>query len=206
MIIDSVKKYKGTTYEVIIDGNRIWLHKDIVADYGLTQKKEISEEKYTDMILASDRRRAVERGMYLLDYRDYSYKELFKKLSENYDEEICYYAVDKLVSLGIINDRRYAENLARKYIEVKKFGFYRASNEMYRKGIDRELVDEILEVYRDSTPDRICELINKKYHDCLDDRDKLRKMKNALVRQGYSFDEINTAVRMLECADDDEYQ
>ena len=206
MIIDSVKKYKGTTYEVIIDGNRIWLHKDIVADYGLAYKKEISEEKYTDMLLASDRRRAVERGMYLLDYRDYSYKELFKKLSENYDEEICYYAVDKLVSLGIINDRRYAENLARKYIEVKKYGFYRASNEMYRKGIDRELVDEILEVYRDSTSDRICELINKKYHDCLDDRDKLRKMKNALVRQGYSFDEINTAVRMLECADDDEYQ
>ena len=77
---------------------------------------------------------------------------------------------------------------------------------MYRKGIDRELVDEILEVYRDSTSDRICELINKKYHDCLDDRDKIRKMKNALVRQGYSFDEINTAVRMLECADDDEYQ
>ncbi|MDD6825176.1 MAG: regulatory protein RecX [Oscillospiraceae bacterium] len=206
MIIDSVKKYKGTTYEVVIDGNRIWLHKDIVADYGLAYKKEISEEKYTDMLLASDRRRAVERGMYLLDYRDYSYKELFKKLSENYDEEICYYAVDKLVSLGIINDRRYAENLARKYIEVKKYGFYRASNEMYRKGIDRELVDEILEVYRDSTSDRICELINKKYHDCLDDRDKLRKMKNALVRQGYSFDEINTAVRMLECADDDEYQ
>ena len=206
MIIDSVKKYKGTTYEVVIDGNRIWLHKDIVSDYGLAYKKEISEEKYTDMLLASDRRRAVERGMYLLDYRDYSYKELFKKLSENYDEEICYYAVDKLVSLGIINDRRYAENLARKYIEVKKYGFYRASNEMYRKGIDRELVDEILEVYRDSTSDRICELINKKYHDCLDDRDKLRKMKNALVRQGYSFDEINTAVRMLECADDDEYQ
>ena len=206
MIIDSVKKYKGTTYEVVIDGNRIWLHKDIVADYGLAYKKEISEEKYTDMLLASDRRRAVERGMYLLDYRDYSYKELFKKLSENYDEEICYYAVDKLVSLGIINYRRYAENLARKYIEFKKYGFYRASNEMYRKGIDRELVDEILEVYRDSTSDRICELINKKYHDCLDDRDKIRKMKNALVRQGYSFDEINTAVRMLECADDDEYQ
>ena len=88
MIIDSVKKYKGTTYEVVIDGNRIWLHKDIVADYGLAYKKEISEEKYTDMLLASDRRRAVERGMYLLDYRDYSYKELFKKLSENYDEEI----------------------------------------------------------------------------------------------------------------------
>lgn len=205
MIIDSVKKYKGTTYEVIIDGNRLWLHKDIVADYGLAVVKEISEERYAEMILASDRRRAVERGMYLLDYRDYSYKELFKKLLENYDEDICYYAVDKLASLGIINDRRYAENLARKYIEVKKYGFYRASNEMYRKGLDKELVNEILEAYEDSTTERICEIIKKKYSESLDDRDKVRKMKNALVRQGYSYDDINKAVRMLECTDDDEY-
>lgn len=205
MIISSVAKYKGTTYEVVIDGSRIYLHRDIVADYGLAPMKEISEEKYAEMMLASDRRRATERGMYLLDYRDYSYQELFKKLLENYDEEICYYVTDKLASLGILNDRRYAENLARKYVEVKKYGFYRASNEMYRKGLDRELVDEVLSAYEDSTVDRICEIISRKYGGCLDDRDKVRKMKNALARQGYSFDDINSAVRMMECADDDEF-
>jgi len=205
VIISSVAKYKGTTYEVVIDGSRIYLHRDIVADYGLAPMKEISEEKYAEMMLASDRRRATERGMYLLDYRDYSYQELFKKLLENYDEEICYYVTDKLASLGILNDRRYAENLARKYVEVKKYGFYRASNEMYRKGLDRELVDEVLSAYEDSTVDRICEIISRKYGGCLDDRDKVRKMKNALARQGYSFDDINSAVRMMECADDDEF-
>jgi regulatory protein len=163
---------------------------------------ELSEERYSDMLLASDRRRAIERGMYLLDYRDYSYKELFRKLSESYDEEICFYAVDKLASLGIINDRRYAENLAHKYIEVKKYGFYRASNEMYLRGLDKELVNEVLEAYREGTVGRICEVIRKKYSSYLDDRDKIHKMKNALVRMGYSYDEINTAVQSLECSDD----
>ena len=33
MIINSVTKYKGTTYEVVIDGEKIYLHRDIVADF-----------------------------------------------------------------------------------------------------------------------------------------------------------------------------
>jgi regulatory protein len=205
VIINSVEKYKGTTYEVVIDGNRIYLHRDIVADYGLRAMSELSDERYREMCLASDRRRAVERALYLLDYRDYSYKELFRKLSENYDEDICFYAADKLASLGVINDRRYAENLAHKYIEVKKYGFYRASNEMYLKGLDKELVNEVLEAYEDSTVERICEIIRKKYSSYIDDRDKVRKMKNALARMGYSFDDINEAVSSFGCLDD-QYQ
>ena len=85
MTVNSAARYKGSTWEVFIDGNRIYLHKEIVADYGLRPGAEISPERYEEMMLASDRRRATERGLYLLDYRDYSYSELFKKLNENYD-------------------------------------------------------------------------------------------------------------------------
>lgn len=206
MTVNSAARYKGSTWEVFIDGNRIYLHKEIVADYGLRPGAEISPERYEEMMLASDRRRATERGLYLLDYRDYSYSELFKKLNENYDEDTCYYVLNKLVSLGLINDRRYAENLARKYMEVQKYGYYRASNEMYRKGLDRELVAEVLSTYDEGTAERICEIIRQKYSGYLDDPDKVRRMKNALARRGYSFSDINEAVRMMECADYDEYE
>lgn len=206
MTVNSAARYKGSTWEVFIDGNRIYLHKEIVADYGLRPGAEISTERYEEMMLASDRRRATERGLYLLDYRDYSYSELFKKLNENYDEDTCYYVLNKLVSLGLINDRRYAENLARKYMEVQKYGYYRASNEMYRKGLDRELVAEVLSTYDEGTAERICEIIRQKYSGYLDDPDKVRRMKNALARRGYSFSDINEAVRMMECADYDEYE
>lgn len=206
MTVNSAARYKGNTWEVFIDGNRIYLHKEIVADYGLRPGAEISPERYEEIMLASDRRRATERGLYLLDYRDYSYSELFKKLNENYDEDTCYYVLNKLVSLGLINDRRYAENLARKYMEVQKYGYYRASNEMYRKGLDRELVTEVLSVYEEGTAERICEIIRQKYSGYLDDPDKVRRMKNALARRGYSFSDINDAVRMMECADYDEYE
>ena len=206
MTVNSAARYKGSTWEVFIDGNRIYLHKEIVADYGLRPGAEISPERYEEMMLASDRRRATERALYLLDYRDYSYSELFKKLNENYDEDTCYYVLNKLVSLGLINDRRYAENLARKYMEVQKYGYYRASNEMYRKGLDRDLGAEVLSTYDEGTAERICEIIRQKYSGYLDDPDKVRRMKNALARRGYSFSDINEAVRMMECADYDEYE
>lgn len=206
MTVNSAARYKGSTWEVFIDGNRIYLHKEIVADYGLRPGAEISPERYEEMMLASDRRRATECALYLLDYRDYSYSELFKKLNENYDEDTCYYVLNKLVSLGLINDRRYAENLARKYMEVQKYGYYRASNEMYRKGLDRDLVAEVLSTYDEGTAERICEIIRQKYSGYLDDPDKVRRMKNALARRGYSFSDINEAVRMMECADYDEYE
>ena len=53
---------------------------------------------------------------------------------------------------------------------------------------------------------RICEIIRQKYSGYLDDPDKVRRMKNALARRGYSFSDINEAVRMMECADYDEYE
>lgn len=204
MIISSVAVFKGNTFEVIVEGKKIYLHKDIVADYGLRSTKEISEELLEEILTASEKRKAFERGMYLLDYRDYSYKELFEKLASSYDEDICFYVADRLAELGILNDRRYAENLARKYIEVKKYGPYRASMEMYRKGINRELINEILEKYSENTIDVLYELVMKKYSTYLGDRDKVRKMKNALVRLGYSFDDINKVVRMCECPEEDE--
>ena len=201
MIITSVQKYKGDTFEICVDEKKIYLHRDIVVDYHIKAMTEISEELFEEILTASEKRRATERGLYLLDYRDYSYKELFKKLSENYDEDTCFYVVYKLTGMGLINDRRYAANLAQKYIEVKKFGPYRASAEMCRKGLSRELVNEALSKYEDDTIEILYEFVMKKYSRYLSDPDGIRKTKNALVRQGYSFDDINTVMKIIAESD-----
>ena len=99
MIITSLEKYKGSTYEVTVDKQKIYLHKDIILDFGIKVSKEISEEKLEEILEASEKRRAFERAMYLLDYRDYSYRELFGKLSESYEEDICFYVLNKLAGL-----------------------------------------------------------------------------------------------------------
>ena len=77
--------------------------------------------------------RAKERALYILEARDHSYAELYSKLEKNYSEEICFAVCDKMTEIGLINDSLYAKKLAKYYFTVKKYGKYRAFNEMKRK-------------------------------------------------------------------------
>lgn len=196
--IQTVEKYKGSTYRIDFEeGEPAFLNSDVISRFNIKNGMEIPESAWEQITYANDFRRAKERALYLLDYRDYSYVELFKKLEKNYDEDICYDVVDFLANAGIINDRRYAENLGEKLMTVKKCGYYKAFREMRQKGISAELADEILSKYEDGTVDRIIELLNTKYARRLEEENGLTKVKNALVRQGYSYKDINEAVSLI---------
>jgi len=200
MRITSIKKYKGTTYEVMIDEERkFYLHADIIADFGMRSDMELDKPELRKIIYASNFRRAFQYALHLLDYRDYSYRDMYLKLEKTYkNENLCYAVMDKLVKIGVINDVRYAERLARKFVEAKKFGRYRAKREMYAKGIDNEIADNALKVYEEMFGENLESLIEKKYSRLLtdeSDRKSVEKVKNSLVRCGYSFGEVNRAVR-----------
>ena len=91
MKITSVKKYKGTTYEVVIDEERkIYLHADIIADYSVFAGTELDTAALRKIIWASNFRRAYQRALFLLDYRDYPYAEMYNKLLGTYkSERLC---------------------------------------------------------------------------------------------------------------------
>lgn len=142
--------------------------------------------------------RARERALYILEGRDCSYTELYEKLAKNYDDGVCRAVCDNMAELSLIDDRRYAEKLARHYMTVKKFGIYRAKQEMRRKGIDDELAEEFLEEYEEDTLTRLGELVETKYARYLGDEKGIRKVKSALVRMGYSYGDINAVLEEYE--------
>lgn len=197
MNIKSVNLYKGRAYCIETDdGNKYYLHRDIISDFGICSGMEISERKFAEVMEASYKRRAYERALYLLDYRDYSYVEMLEKLSQTYPEDISRETADRLAGNNLINDRRYAENLAEKYCKVKKYGVYRAKQEILRKGIPSETADEVLEEYADCAYENIKDIISRKYADILTenpDRKNRVKVMNALVRLGYGYDDIRKA-------------
>lgn len=198
MRITSVELYKGKVYCVELDDEeKLFFHRDIVYDFGLTQGMELDKSELEEILRASESRRARERALYLLDYKDYSYIELLEKLEKNYDEDICFEVLDSLAERGLIDDRRYAENLARKLFDGKKYGPNRVRQEMNRKGIPQEIIENILDEYEDGTYERLEEIINKKYSDNLGDYKSIEKVKAALVRRGYSFSIINEVLRDL---------
>ncbi len=199
MKITSLRQYKGTTYEAELDDDRkIYLHIDIVTDFGLYCGMELERDTLRKIIYASNFRRAYQYALYSLDYRDYSYSEMYKKLEKTYkNEKLCFAVMERLVKFSFINDRRYAEKLARKYVETKRFGLRRAKTEMYAKGLPSDIIDEALEEFEGLTEENLAYLLEKKYARLLEDRDDrktIEKVKSALVRYGYGFSDINRAV------------
>ncbi len=195
MKITSIEPFKGKTLKVSFEsGEPIFINSDIAAEYHLEKDIEIPQGGIDDIVRANDIRRAKERALYLLDNRDYSYAELFKKLSENYDEDICYEVLNRLAELGCIDDRRYARYLAEKLCAVKKYGYFKAREEMRLKGLSRDIIEEALEEYTGDCSERLLELIDKKYARYLTDEKGVKKVKAALARLGYSFADINAAI------------
>ena len=115
--ITGVSKYKGSTYMIEFEeGETAFLNYEVVSAYGLRAGLDMPQSAWEKIVFDNEFRKAKERALYLLDYRDYSYVELYKKLEKNYSEEICDAVMDKMLELGTVNDRRYAQGLARTYI------------------------------------------------------------------------------------------
>ena len=200
MKITSVSKYKGSTYEAELDdGRKLYLHADIITDFGIHAGMETDRETLKKIVYASNFRRAYQRALYLLDYRDYTYSEMFRKLVENYKSEALYTAVMKrLTEHGFINDERYAERMARKLVEIKHFGYRRCKREIMLKGVDQFIAEDALTPYSETFGENLMELLRTKhsrYLTDIEDRKSIEKVKSALVRYGYDFSEINRAVK-----------
>ena len=197
MKITSITKKNGTRWQIEVD-DEYWaiLDAEIIVDQHLKVGSELTEERMEEILRAADFRRARERALYLLDYRDHSRGEIVEKLSRNVDRVIAEEVADKLCELGLIDDGTYAKKLARHFLLTKKYGARRAEFEMRRKGIDGRLAAEaVAEVEPDE--DLLEELALKKYGRYLEDdpdgkgRDKAIR---GLMRLGHGYYEAEAAV------------
>lgn len=197
MKITSITKKNGTRWQIEVD-DEYWaiLDAEIIVNQHLKVGVELTEERMEEILRAADFRRARERALYLLDYRDHSRGEIVEKLSRNVDRVIAEEVADKLCELGLIDDGTYAKKLARHFLLTKKYGARRAEFEMRRKGIDGRLATEaVAEVEPDE--DLLEELALKKYGRYLEDdpdgkgRDKAIR---GLMRLGHGYYEAEAAV------------
>ena len=141
------------------------------------------------------------RAIRLLDKRDYARQELINKLVEKGEtEEDAAEVTDRFVSLGIINDERYSAILVRHYA-AKGYGASRIKNELYRRGIDRELWDAALEEMpeQEDTIDRFLQIKLKGSGD----EKAIKRATDALLRRGFSWEEIRSALMRYKSELDD---
>ena len=145
---------------------------------------------------------SLEKGIFLISLKDRTEKEIYKKLSEKYqNKEAVKKAVKKLKELRYLNDLDYAIS----YIKNKKYGKNRISYNLSQKGLEKktiELAYEKLETEGNIDDKRLEILIKKNEkklahkNSSLTKEEYLKQLKEEqkliqyLARQGFSLDKI----------------
>ena len=108
---------------------------------------------------------------------------------------------DRMERLGLLDDRAYAEAIVRHY-GGKGFGERKLRDELYRRGVPRELWDDAL-AGRESGGEDLFRLAERKLRGEPPTRENLKKVSDFLARRGYGWEEISAALTRLGDADDE---
>ncbi len=199
MLITAIEERKKSMSALFIDGEyAVSIDTVTLISSGKKVGSEISDEELYDLIENSNISRAKEKALYLIEYRQRSRKEIEDKLIPLFGEKASEAAIERLEQLGLVDDESFAREYARSIIEVKKLSGKRALFELVKKGIDKDLAEEILEEYEVDTVQQIIDVINKKYFRSLDDEKGLKRTINGLRTMGYSWDDIKQAMYELD--------
>lgn len=86
----------------------------------------------------------------LLNYRDYSGKDmLLRLLSKGASEEDAQKAVARLKDNGFVNERHYAQQVFRAWLNKKDYGRKHLLMELRRKNVSEELFPEVMGEFTD---------------------------------------------------------
>lgn len=159
---------------------------------------EIDDDTLHDVIEKADIKRAKDKAMWLISYRDHSKKELIDKISRTASVEAATAAAERMEQLGLINDENFAKRYALELINTKLMSPVGCVRKLIEKGIDRELAREVVDSIDVDISENIRSILNKKYKGCIFDEKGRRRAVSGLVRLGYSYSDINSVLREFD--------
>ena len=135
-------------------------------------------------------------GLYLLGRRDYSTKEMIKKFKEKeYTAEDIDAVMAYLKESGYQSDERFTRSFINSKLS-SKIGISKIKSTLaFEKGIDKEMIENIIaELELDEVP-VIMKIIEQKYRnkDITDQKEKSKAFR-FLVSKGFSFNDIKRAL------------
>lgn len=204
MTVTDIKPAKKGLSSLYIDGEfALKLDTEVLIKNRIDIGAQIDDDTLHDVIQQSNLKRAKDKALWLISYRDHSKKELIDKVSKTSSKEAAVMAADRLEELGLINDEAFARRYANELINSKRLSPSACKRKLIEKGIDRDLISDILDQTDVDIYENIKALINKKYIKSLGDEKGRRKAINGLLRAGYSYADIRHV--LSEYTEIDEY-
>ena len=188
-----ITKYKKRTkgrYSVYLDdGREFLLYEEVILKYELLLKKEIND--IDEINKANIEFDVYYTALNTLRTRIRSCSELRKSLiNKEYPEDLVDMTIDKLIKQGYLNDLEYAKSYTHYQINNTNHGPIRIKKDLCDKGIDSNIIDEVIEEYDiDSQKDKINKTIKLKLTSNNNRSGMILKSKifNDLMALGYDY-------------------
>ena len=201
------QKGRGKKIHLLLDDEyQITTDIDFWADNYIKNGTEIDEDEWEELVVKINYKKAVNKCYDLLSRRDHSVKELREKLLRTVDSVSADKAIDKMLDLGYLDDEKYTKSLLNYLIENKKMSKSFIKKEMYKRGIDNDIISNCLEEVEIDAVSSILDLLRSKYMTKLRPDENYQKNKEkviaSLMRKGFSYGDIKSAFYRLENEDE----
>ncbi|MBR3039080.1 MAG: regulatory protein RecX [Lachnospiraceae bacterium] len=196
MIVTKItEKNKKKLTVSLENGVAFVLYKGDFRNYHIAENENLPEKEFEEIMGELLPKRALDRSYKLLMSKDYTEKQIREKLNaDGYPENIIENTVTKLKEQKYLNDSRYTENFI--FWKAKSKSKRRLMTDLRAKGIGSGDAEEIYNKLLarndiDSEEDVAKEFLQKKGFDAKNATfEEKEKMKQTLLRKGYSFDTV----------------
>ena len=195
--IEVQQKNKERANIYIDDNFFLGVNAEIIYDLNLKKGDEVDEDKLKTLIEKEGLSKAKNKAMSILNRTAISEKKLREKLSD-YSDEIVDEVINKLKEYGFINDKDLAKRIANDNSNISKFGKNKIRQNLYRKGISKEDIEETIEeINPDEQYENALYLARKRYKNLKgeDNRKVYQKLTQHLAYKGFSYDIIKSAIQ-----------
>lgn len=164
---------------------------EAVVEFKLQKGQDIDGDMLDALSAYDQQKRALACAMELLSRRSHGRAELQQKLAQRgYDRQVAEDVSHQLARQGYVDDECHAQMLY-DHLRQKGWGAMRIRQEMRAKGLDPQVIDQVLEQREDPDEEVIRGLIEKKLRFGSSADPKLkRRLEGMLQRYGYRFDQF----------------
>ena len=205
MLITSVEPQKKNTkrFNIFLDGSfGFGADEDTVVKFRLLKGKQIAKEDLDKILFETEVGKEMERMYSLFSIRQRSEKEVrdyFKKRNflkkvkekEETPQLVIDATIENLKNKGMLNDKQFASSWTESRQKNKKKGVNAIKAELFQKGIDRDIIDEVIaeQTSGDNEVVLAIEALEKKIKVWrnLADLELKQKALQFLVRRGFNF-------------------
>jgi regulatory protein len=186
---------------IFIDGKFAFgLDEEVLYKLGVKKGDSLTEQQIQRITKEERKKEAKDVALKILSFRRRTEKQVKDKLQKKgFDEKTIKATIDKLKEFDLINDIEFATAWVKDRLAFKPRGKKLLKQELWKKGIKKEIIEQVTEELcqnEDKSALELLEKIKKRYKD-LEEKAAKRRMFNFLLRRGFSYEVARQVLTQL---------